>query len=86
MKTHNILIEPWRDPPRLGHQKSVSGYRWTVSYDLDGLFFAQGFANSHAEARAAAQAFLIEKGVNLDWYPRPGADEKPDTRDQRRHG
>ena len=67
LKKHNILIEPWRHEPGPGEALGAPGYRWTVSYETDGRFFAQGFEDSHAGARAAAEAFLVEKGIDLDW-------------------
>ncbi len=67
MKRHNILIEPWRGNPGQDHLRGAPGFRWTVSYEADGLCYAQGFEDSHAEARAAAESFLIEKGINLNW-------------------
>ena len=31
------------------------------------LLLGLAFEDSHAEARAAAESFLIEKGINLNW-------------------
>ncbi len=72
VKKHNILIEPWRDEPKPGDLLGAPGYRWTVSYDQGGRFFAQGFEDSHGSARAAAEAFLREKGIDLHWQQAEG--------------
>jgi hypothetical protein len=71
MKKHDILIEPWRGNPGPRSQKGSEGFRWTVSYEKEGRFYAQGFADSHAEARAAAEAYLKEQGVDLNWQSTP---------------
>jgi hypothetical protein len=34
---------------------------------MDGLYYAEGFSDSHAEAREAAEAYLVDKGVKLGW-------------------
>src|SRR3546814_2510886 len=70
MKKHDILIEPWRGNPGPRSQRGNDGFRWTVSYERDGRFYAQGFADSHAEARAAAESYLKEQGVDLNWQAR----------------
>lgn len=67
MKKHDILIEPWRGTPGTKSRPGNTEFRWTVSYEKDGRFYAQGFADSHAEARAAAEAYLKEQGINLNW-------------------
>jgi len=67
MKKHDILIEPWRGNPGPRPKKGTEGFRWTVSYEKDGRFYAQGFADSHAEARTAAEDYLKEQGVDLNW-------------------
>lgn len=74
MKKYNLIIEPWRDLPG-SVRRGQSGFRWRVSWELDGLYYAEGFADSHAEAREAAEAYLIDKGVKLGWDlpERPGS-------------
>ncbi len=67
MKKHDILIEPWRGNPGQRTKKGTEGFRWTVSYEKDGRFYAQGFSDSHAEARTAAEDYLKEQGVDLNW-------------------
>ncbi len=76
MKKHNIIIERWpgNDGPR--GQRGTPGFRWTVSFDRDGRYFFQGFEDTHAAARAAAEAYLKEQGINLDWIPRPADSAK----------
>ena len=69
MKTHNILIEPWREPAGFTYERGARLFRWTVTFEQDGLRFEQGTAATHAEARAAAESFLVEQGVELHWQP-----------------
>src|SRR3546814_6508917 len=76
MKKHDILIEPWRGNPGPRNQRGNDGFRWTVSYERDGRFYAQGFADSHAEARAAAESYLKEQGVDLNWQAGPSSSVK----------
>ena len=76
MKKHDILIEPWRGNPGPRNQRGNDGFRWTVSYEKDGRFYAQGFADSHAEARAAAEAYLKEQGIDLNWQAGPSSSVK----------
>ncbi len=76
MKKHDILIEPWRGSRESKNRAGSTEFRWTVSYEKDGRFYAQGFADSHAEARAAAEAYLKDQGVNLDWQSSPSNSAK----------
>lgn len=69
MKSHNILIEPWRETSGFTHQRGEPLFRWTVSYEQDGVRFGQGTARTHAEARHAAENFLAERGIELHWQP-----------------
>lgn len=69
MKTHNILIEPWREPASFTYERGARLFRWTVTFEQDGPRFEQGTAPTHAEARAAAESFLVEQGVELHWQP-----------------
>lgn len=76
MKKHDILIEPWRGNPGSGSRRGPTEFRWTVSYEKDGRFYAQGFAESHGEARAAAEAYLKEQGIDLNWQSGPSKSAK----------
>src|SRR3546814_12585818 len=76
MKKHDILIEPWRGNPGPRSQRGNDGFRWTVSYERDGRFYAQGFADSHAEARVDAESYLKEQGVDLNWQDGPRSSVK----------
>ena len=69
LKSHNILIEPWREPASFTYERGERLFRWTVSYEQDGRRFAQGTARTHAEARQAAEGFLAERGIELHWQP-----------------
>lgn len=77
MKSHNILIEPWRETSRFTYERGEPLFRWTVSYQQedrqDGRRFGQGTARTHAEARRAAEEFLSERGIELHWQPRAAA-------------
>ncbi|WP_420348429.1 hypothetical protein [Pelagibius sp.] len=76
MKKHDILIEPWRGDTESKTRRGTTEFRWTVSYEKDGRFYAQGFADSHAEARAAAEAYLKEQGIDLNWQSGPSESAK----------
>jgi len=70
LKSHNILIEPWREKPSsFTYERGERLFRWTVTYDQDGVRFGQGTARTHAEARQAAEEFLSERGIELHWQP-----------------
>jgi hypothetical protein len=73
VKTHNILIEPWREPASFTYERGQRLFRWTVSYAEEGerqvVRFGQGTARTHAEARQAAEDFLAERGIELQWQP-----------------
>ena len=76
VKKHNIIIERW--PGEIGpHGKRMPPcFRWTVTYEKDGVFQVQGYEDTHAAARAAAEACLVERGIDMDWLPkRPQLDE-----------
>lgn len=72
-KRHNIIIERWAGNPGPRSSSVDSGFRWTVTYEKDGLFQVQGFSETHADARAAAEACLLERGIDLNWLPKSGA-------------
>ena len=69
MKNHNILIEPWRETSSFTYERGERLFRWTVSYEREGVRFGQGIARTHAEARQAAEEFLAERGIELHWQP-----------------
>jgi len=74
VKKHNIIIERWPGNPGPSSERGTPGFRWTVSYEKEGRFYGQGFEDTHAAARAAAERFLIDQGVDLNWLP-PGHSE-----------
>src|SRR3546814_10104729 len=69
LKSHNILIEPWQETSSFTYERGESLFRWTVSYEQDGVRFGQGTARTHTEARQAAEAFIAERGIELHWPP-----------------
>lgn len=69
LKRHNILIEPWRETSSFTYQRGESLFRWTVTFEQDGIRYQQGTAPTHAEARAAAESFLVDQGIELQWQP-----------------
>jgi hypothetical protein len=70
LKSHNILIEPWRETSNFTQQRGERLFRWTVTYQkMEGVRFGQGTARTHAEARQAAEEFLAERGIELHWQP-----------------
>jgi hypothetical protein len=69
LKNHNILIEPWQETSSFTYERGERLFRWTVSYERDGVRFGQGIARTHAEARQAAEDFLAERGIELRWQP-----------------
>ncbi|WP_422368968.1 hypothetical protein [Pelagibius sp.] len=73
LKRHNILIEPWRETSSFTYERGELQFRWTVTFERNGLRYEQGTARTHAEARAAAEAFLEDQGVELHWQQPPSA-------------
>jgi|GEM_PF-2069853 len=71
-KGHNILIEPWQEYSSHGRPVGHRVFRWTVSYGPNCESYGQGFADDHAQARTAAESFLVERGIDLDWQPPAG--------------
>jgi hypothetical protein len=69
LKKHNIIIERWPGEVVPGEKRSAPCFRWTVSYHKEGLWFEQGYEDTHTAARAAAEACLKDKGIELDWLP-----------------
>ena len=80
VKRHNIIIEPWFDTSVPQEMRGSPGYRWTVTYDKNGGFHAQGFEDTHRSAREAAEARLREHGVDMDWVPLGPKEEEPKPR------
>lgn len=68
-KGHNILVEPWQEYSEHGRPVGKRVFRWTASYGPNCGSYGQGYAEDHASARRAAEDFLVERGVNLDWQP-----------------
>ena len=89
VKQHNIIIERWPGNPGPDGRRGTPGFRWTVTYEKGGRFQVQGFENTHAEARAAAEACLLERGIELDWLPKTGSSvnllKPPSTRSRNRN-
>lgn len=79
LKSHNILIEPWRETSNFTYERGERLFRWTVTYraaesdqgaeQRTVVRFGQGMARTHAEARQAAEDFLAERGIELHWQP-----------------
>ena len=67
VKRHNMIIERWAGEPDHRGRWNEPGFRWTVTYEKDGFFRVQGYENTHAAARAAAEACLVERGIDMDW-------------------
>src|SRR3546814_10720362 len=63
LKSHNILIAPWQETSSFTYERGERLFRWTVSYEQDGVRFGQGPARTHTEARQAAEAFLAERRI-----------------------
>ena len=40
LKSHNILIEPWRETSSFTYERGERLFRWTVTYNQDGVRFA----------------------------------------------
>ena len=70
VKKHNMIIERWAGSPGSRDARGGSCFRWTVTYEKSGMFRVQGFEDSHAAARAAAEACLAERGIDIDWVPK----------------
>ena len=66
-KRHQIIIESWFDASAPREERAPPGFRWTAIYEKNDGFRAQGFEDTHKSAREAAEAYLKEHGVDLDW-------------------
>lgn len=71
LKNYNLIVEPWLGNPGPTRPRGRPGYRWRVTWKLQGEFYAEGFEDSHAEARAAAEAFLAKQGIEIMSLSRP---------------
>ena len=74
MKKHNIIIERWPGDIGAHGQRAAPCFRWTVTYEKDGVFQVQGYEDTHGEARAAADACLSERGIDTNWLPKKTSD------------
>ncbi len=74
LKNYNLVVEPWPgNPGPLGRPLGRRGYRWRVTWKLESEFYAEGFEDSHATARAAAESYLIKQGIKIMSLSRPSA-------------
>jgi hypothetical protein len=71
LKNYNLIVEPWPGNPGPIRPRGRPGYRWRVTWKLQGEFYAEGFEDSHASARAAAEAFLAKQGIQIMSLSRP---------------
>ena len=72
LKNYNLVVEPWPgNPGPLGRPLGRRGYRWRVTWKLESEFYAEGFEDSHATARAAAERYLIKQGIKIISLSRP---------------
>ncbi len=65
LKNYNLIVEPWLGNPGPTGLRGRTGYRWRVTWKHQGEFYAEGFEDSHALARAAAEAYLSKQGVQI---------------------
>ena len=71
LKNYNLVVEPWPGNPGPTGPRGRPGYRWRVTWKLKGEFYAEGFEDSHASARAAAEAYLAQQGIQIMSLSRP---------------
>lgn len=71
LKNYNLIVEPWPGNPGPDRARGRPGYRWRVMWHRQGEFYAEGFEDSHATARAAAEAYLVKQGIELMSLSRP---------------
>lgn len=71
LKNYNLIVEPWSGNPGPNGSRGRTGYRWRVNWKLQGEFYAEGFEDSHASARAAAEAYLTKQGIEIMSLSRP---------------
>lgn len=65
LKNYNLVVEPWPGNPGPNGPRGRPGYRWRVTWKLNGEFYAEGFEDTHAAARGAAEAYLTERGIEV---------------------
>jgi len=65
LKNYNLIVEPWPGNPGPNGPRGRPGYRWRVTWKLDGEFYAEGFEDTHSAARGAAEAYLTERGIEV---------------------
>jgi hypothetical protein len=65
LKNYNLIVEPWQDHAGPKGPRGRRGYRWRVTWQRQGEFYAEGFEDSHASARAAAEAHLLKEGIEI---------------------
>jgi hypothetical protein len=65
LKNYNLIVEPWPGNRGPDGSRGRPGYRWRVTWKLQGEFYAEGFEDSHGSARAAAEAFLTKQGIQI---------------------
>src|SRR3546814_20027832 len=65
LKNYSLIVEPWPGNPGPNGPLGRAGYRWRVPWKLQGEFYAEGFEDSPAAARAAPAAFLGTPGIQL---------------------
>src|SRR3546814_14064094 len=85
LKNYNLIVEPWPGNPGPNGPRGRAGYRWRVTWKLQGEFYAEGFEDSHAAARAAAEAFLGKQGIQIMSLSQP-APPAPGRSEERRVG
>ncbi len=71
LKNYNLVVEPWLGNPGPQGPRGRRGYRWRVTWTLKGEFYAEGFEDTHAAARAAAEAYLVGQGIEIMSLNRP---------------
>ena len=79
LKNYNLVVEPWPgNPGPLGGPSGRPGYRWRVTWTAESEFYAEGFADTHAIARAAAESYLVQQGIEImSLSRRPQAEAEP---------
>ncbi len=71
LKNYNLVVEPWPGNPGPLRPVGRPGYRWRVTWELNGEFYAEGFEDTHSTARAAAEAYLTQQGIKVMSAYRP---------------
>ena len=71
LKNYNLVVEPWPGNPGPNGPCGRRGYRWRVTWKLQGEFYAEGFEDSHPTARAAAEAYLAKQSIEIMSLRRP---------------